>query len=150
MLTFRFLCLLHRSASRPRLAAATKVCRTGRRPTWHILPIARAAGRDVPCSDFLHWSSRLDFNNGLDDDWRSNRQALHSIDQPHMACIPAKNLDKHVRSSVRHKSMLSKLFSRRHQYRQLDELFEPVNISEMFLCDGERIERGDARCFLPV
>jgi hypothetical protein len=92
----------------------------------------------------------FDFKNGVDDYWRSNGQALHPINQPHMAGRSAKNLDKQIRSSVRHSGMLCKLLRRRHQHRQLDELFEPVDIAKMFLCGRERVERGDARSFLAV
>ena len=83
---------------------------------------------------------RFDFENGVNDDGRSDGQAVHSIDEPHMPGLMTKNLHKEIRSSVRDSRMFGKLLSGRHQYRELDEFFQAVDIAQMFLCDCERVE----------
>ncbi len=46
--------------------------------------------------------------------------------------------------------MLCKRFSCCDQHREFHELFYPVQVAEMFFCDGERIERSNARGFLAI
>src|SRR5881394_2324659 len=90
----------------------------------------------------------FDFKNDVHYHWRANGQALDSIDQPNVAGLRPKDLDKQIRSSICHGRVLSKLLSGGDQHCKLDELLKSVEVAEMLLCGCQRIERSDARGLL--
>jgi hypothetical protein len=43
-------------------------------------------------------------------------------------------------SRYRYGRVFGKLLGRYHQHRQLDQLFQPIQVAEMFLRDGEGVK----------
>jgi hypothetical protein len=46
--------------------------------------------------------------------------------------------------------VFGKLLRRYHEHRQLDQLFQPIQVAEMFLRDSEGVKRGDESRFLAL